>query len=115
MRALEDLKLAIEFVETEWAKKLFELLTHYQIYISRICRVDGGFVKEQLLYDSVKLHYLISRLFQYARAQEHEGDLMIECDFMINSMNEMFSLKDLDENEHLFDPVRKMIEKRHSQ
>lgn len=111
-RALEDLKLAIEFIDTEQAEQLFELLSHYQVYTSRFPDYKN-FVPAQGIYDSAKLHYYTARLYGYARNREDEGDGRSENELMISSMNTMVSLEERVNNADLFDAARKMIKTRH--
>ena len=109
--ALEDLKLAIEFIETQKAEQLFELLSHYQVYTSRFSGYDS-FGRGQDLYDTAKLHHYTSRLFGYARNNDEEQPLS-ENHLMHNSLNTMVELRARVTNEDRFEEARQLIERRH--
>ena len=109
--ALEDLKLAIEYIDLEKAEQLFELLSHYQVVTSRYYGYHN-FLPEKGLYDLAKLHHYTSRLFSYARGrdskyEESEGKLLK------NSLNAMVSLTTRIDEKDILDEARKIIERHH--
>ncbi len=112
LRALEDLKIAIEFIDIEKAEQLFDLLSHYQVYTSRFS-VFEGFAPGQGIYDSAKLNYYINRLYAYARNRENEMDGENEQERLIYSMKAMVCLGDWEKNKDLFDAARTMIKANH--
>ena len=111
-RELEDLKTAIEFIDTGKAEQLFDLLSHYQVYTSRFPDYDD-FVPEQAVYDSAKLNYYINRLFSYARNREDEMRDESERERLVYALETMVSLEDRLKNKDIFDGARKLIEANH--
>jgi len=72
--SINALKNAIEFLDGYSSETVFELVSFYQVYNSRLEsylnpeeRAIGA--KDNILYDSVKLYALSSRLFSYARKE----------------------------------------------
>lgn len=111
LSALEELKLAIEFIDTNEAEQLFELLSHYQVYTSRFPDYDDmGFA--QGIYDSAKLHYYINRLYDYARNRD-EGLGGSEQEQVLSSMRTMVPIEVRVNNPEVFDLARELIERRH--
>lgn len=112
-RALEDLKIAIEFITTEKAEQLFDLLSHYQVYTSRFPEYEDFGLEEQGIYDSAKLYYYINRLFSYARNRPDEMNEESERERIIYSMSAVYDLEDWVKNKDIFDAARRMIEANH--
>ncbi len=68
--AIGVIKNSIEYVDPVSARKLFELVVHYQIHNSRLQGHDGKktvYVNGERIYDSVYLRALVNQLFEYAR------------------------------------------------
>lgn len=109
--ALEDLKLAIEFIDLDKAEQLFDLLSHYQVVTSRFDDYIRSWSATGL-YDVAKLHYYTSRLFSYARGREssYEGG---ERKLITRSFNTMVSLETRINNKDLFSEARELLERRH--
>jgi hypothetical protein len=65
--AINAIKSAIEFVDPQSAKKLFELVVHYQIHNSRLDTHTFQSRPEIQMYDTVYLRALANWLFEFAR------------------------------------------------
>ncbi|MFU1607559.1 hypothetical protein ACM25O_14405 [Sulfitobacter pontiacus] len=112
LKALEELKIAIEFIDTEKAEQLFDLLSHYQVYTSRFPDFKT-FSPGQGIYDSAKLNYYINRLYGYARNREDEVEGESENERIKNSMKTLVSVKDKVTYEKDFDAARKLVDAYH--
>lgn len=68
--AINALKNAIEFVDNETAKTVFELVSFYQVHNARLFAYTppiAGPEAADRLYESTRLIALVNRLFPYAR------------------------------------------------
>jgi hypothetical protein len=88
--AIEKLKVAIEFVDTQPAKAIFELVSFYQVHNSRLFsdqpRVGGDNADAQAYYDAAKLFFLTNRLYDYARNQAETVDDQMNPDVLLDEL-----------------------------
>lgn len=74
LAALATLQGAIEFVDDNAANRLFELVSWYQVWSSRIGSFDhkANNTMDQEMYDCALMMAYVNSLFEYARNEEDE-------------------------------------------
>ncbi|MCZ6741024.1 MAG: hypothetical protein O7D27_02560 [Alphaproteobacteria bacterium] len=112
VEAINVVKSSIEYVDPDSAKKLFELVVHYQVHNSRLR--GGGFENTQSIYDAVYLRALVDRLFEFARNEvDTVPDIPIGREAMMTALRVGIGLGRFLDIQQELQPVIEMIERRH--
>lgn len=111
--AISTLQNAIEFVDDRAAGRLFELVSWYQVWDSRI-RSSDGFDFDTAIYDSVLLAAYTDSMYEYARNETDEvpNGLPTQLE-MKSALRTSVGLPRFLQNEDRFSAVVSRIEKRH--
>jgi hypothetical protein len=115
--AITVLKSAIEFVDTQPSKKIFELVSFYQVHNARLFsdrqRGRTEAAAAQAYYDAAKLYFYVDRLFDYAR---NLAETVTEEPTRLNMVSAFRSAVQLAHyvgNESTYQGAREMIDRRH--
>lgn len=116
--AMNKIKDAIEYVDGETSASLFELISHYQVYNSRIVSYSIDKTKydfSEKMYDTALLHALVDRMYDYARGEiEYVKSGKPSKKEMISSLRQAVGLAEYLSNEGDFEVLIKTIDRRHS-
>ncbi len=115
--AIDAIKAAVEHVDPLSAKKLFELIVHYQIHNSRLWDLDRYRSTQvvQAQYDVVYLQALINRLYSFARNEvETVPDAALSRQDMITAFRACVGVAVSFGKEPEFRDLMERIERRHA-
>lgn len=112
-------KSCVEYVDSDSAEKLFDLIVHYQIHNSRLLefrRTDNPTQKNDRMYDTVYLRALVNRLFEYARNKvEFVPDADVSRDDVISALHICVGINEYYSDESRYKSVIDIIDRRHSE
>lgn len=88
-QAIEDLKVAIEHIDTPQAMMVYDLIAHYQVHNSRLPNTRLPKFKD-FYYDTALLHCLADRLYGYARPDDMRLNRDISSEQVVSSFKLTF-------------------------
>lgn len=118
IEAVDVLKSGIEFVDNVSSKRIYELVSFYQVHNARLFAYVPpihGLEAADRLYDTARLRCLIDSLFPFGRnevANAPQGKLSKEE--MISALRILVSANYRSDYEERYDKVCEMIAQRHS-
>ena len=117
--AISVVKSCMEYVDSDSAEKLFDLIVHYQIHNSRLSdyrRTDNPTKNAEGMYDTVYLRALVNRLFEYARNQvKVVPNAEVSHDDIMSALRICVGLSEYYGHEARYASVIKVIDRRHSE
>ena len=117
--AIGIVKSWVEYLDSESAEKLFDLIVHYQIHNSRLSgyrRTDKPAKNAERMYDTVYLRALVNRLFEYARNEvEVVPNPEVSHDDIMAALRICVGLGEYYSDEAIYASVIEVIDRRHSE
>ena len=113
--AINVLKAAVEFIDTQPSGKVFELVSFYQVHNARLFsgRERRGQVLAESMYDTVLLRFYVDRLYEYAR---NESEIVNEDEGigeLLSALKATVTLVEYVGNETKYAATVKIISRRH--
>ncbi|MCH9000826.1 MAG: hypothetical protein IID48_21540 [Proteobacteria bacterium] len=116
--AISVVKSCVEYVDSDSAEKLFELIVHYQIYNSRLSSyriTDNPAEKNERMYDTACLRALVNRLFEYARNKVRVvPDTEVGRDDIASALRACVGVDEYYDHEAKYESVMDIIDREHS-
>ena len=117
--AISVVKSCVEYIDSESAKKLFELIVHYQIHNSRLSdyrRTDNPTENAERMYDTVYLRAPVNRLFEYERNNvEVVPNAELSHEDVMSALRICVGLSEYYSDEAIYASVIEIIDRRHSE
>ena len=115
--AIAALKAAIEFIDDAAAKRVFELVSWYQVFRARMSHDIPHPQRAEFsdrIYEAALLQTYINSLYSYARNEEDEVDVSRPSRAEVTEgLRNAFTLVHVIQNEQIYEGVVVQIERRH--
>jgi len=113
--AINALKSTIEFIDTQPAEKVFELVSLYQVHNARLYsgRDHRGPELAERMYDTARLRYYVERLYEYAR---NEAETVVEGESrrdLVSALKQAVTLQEYVSNQQRYAATMTIIARRH--